>query len=354
MDSTEKKLKVIIPQDVQYKIDHGEYILRGTQVRDNLGKIVCNLESLDTADNCFFSPNIFLMQNNYTFISQSVISKKLTNELKELKCKCLAIDNKLDEVIDFQTSSLMAKDLIFNELFSMFQENSTLTDNVAVFTSGITAAAEIAINLDNYIQKYLNNTTIYYETPSWDTVLYSDHLKKSGFKPKIIKTNFNLFSDSHAFYFIYSYINIINNINILSLCLDNKIYPKYKDNLLEVRNKLIKLINHLINGFDDYNTIYNMCYSTDFCNNYHPINNISEIVEFDSNRTINDLIVANYSQKVTIDYDINRVKSLQTCISLIQEIDNLLSRCQQLSEINLEEIPNIINLVKLTLISDNT
>lgn len=109
MDSTEKKLKVIIPQDVQKKIDNGEYVLRGSQVRDNFGKIVCNLESLDVEDDDYFSPSLFVIQNNHTFISQSVISKKLISDLESYKSKFVAIESKLDEVIEFQTNSLVSK-----------------------------------------------------------------------------------------------------------------------------------------------------------------------------------------------------------------------------------------------------
>lgn len=349
MDSTEKKLKVIIPQDVQQKMENDEYILRGSQVRDNLGKIVCNLETLDVEDDDYFSPSLFLIQNNHTFISQSVISKKLISDLESYKSKFVAIENKLDEVIEFQTNSLVSKVSSFNEFFATFQEKSSLSDQRSVFSSGINAASEIAANLELYIKRYLDGTTVFHQNAHYNGQLYSDYKKIDGYKPSIERTVFSKFSDSKAFYFIYAFMNIINNLNILSLCVDKKVHPRYQDNLLEVRTKLVNLIEILINGLCNENDIYQMCYSTNYSNSYYPLENLMKIVEFDSKRSINDLILAHYPKKVSVSYDESRVDSLNTCISLIKEIDSLLSRSNQLSDLKLEELPEITELVWLAL-----
>ncbi|EOW2079513.1 hypothetical protein [Vibrio mimicus] len=349
MDSKEKKLKVIIPVDVQQKIDNNEYILRGTQVRDGLGKIVCNLESLDVEDDYYFSPNIFLIQNNLTFVSQSVISKKLISDLERCKSQFVSIENKLDEVIEFQTNSLISKVSVFNELFVNFQERSNLAEKSSVFTSGVTAAAEIAAHLDLYVKRYLDGTIVFYSNDSYNGQLYFDYKKIDGCKPEVRKTKFNNFAHSKAFYFIYAFINIINNLNILSLCLDKKVHPRYNDNLLEVRVKLVDLIEILINGICNECDIYKMCYSTNYCGDYYPLKNLTKIVEFDSKRTLNDLILNHYPKETSINYNDDRIKSLDTCISLVKEIDSLLSRGEQLSDLKLEEIPEIAELDWLAL-----
>lgn len=349
MNSTEKKLKVIIPQDVQQKIENGEYILRGSQVRDNLGKIVCNLESLDVEDDDYFSPSIFLIQNNHTFISQSVVSKKLTSDLESYKRKFIAIENKLDEVVEFQTNSLVSKVSTFNELFAMFQEKSTLLDPPSIFSSGVIAASEIASNLDLYLTRYLDGTIVFPQNTYHNGQLFSDYRKMDGYKPSIQRTEFCDFSDSKAFYFIYAFMNIINNLNILSLCLDKKIHPRYQDNLLEVRAKIVNLIETLINGLCNEDDVYKMCYSTNNSNSYYPLENLLKIVDFDSKRSIDDLILADYPKRVSVCYDGNRVTSLNTCISLVKEIDSLLSRSEQLSTLKLEEIPEITELLFLAL-----
>ncbi|MCX7258054.1 MAG: hypothetical protein NTZ64_15415 [Polaromonas sp.] len=85
MDSTTKTIKVNIPAKIQEKIDEGNYKLNGTEVRDKLGRIVCNLKSLDSDDTHYFSPHIFLQFENCTFISSTALSSRLHENMEELK-----------------------------------------------------------------------------------------------------------------------------------------------------------------------------------------------------------------------------------------------------------------------------
>lgn len=234
-------------------------------------------------------------------------------------------------------------------MFATFQEKSSLSDQNSVFSSGVNAASEIAANLELYLKRYLDGTTVFHQNSNYNGQLYSDYKKIDGYKPNIQRTEFSKFSDSKSFYFIYTFMNIINNLNVLSLYIDKKVHPRYRDNLLEVRTKLVNLIETLINGLCNENNIYEMCYSTNHSNSYYPLEKLIKIVEFDSKRSINDLILAHYPRRASIIYDESRVDSLNTCISLVKEIDSLLSRSDQLSDLRLEEMPEITDLVWLAL-----
>jgi hypothetical protein len=63
MDS-EKQLTVKIPAELQPKLDSDDYVIRGSQVRDKLGKIVCNLESLEAPSHLNSPLRYFSVSNN--------------------------------------------------------------------------------------------------------------------------------------------------------------------------------------------------------------------------------------------------------------------------------------------------
>lgn len=264
--SSTKTIQIHIPEKIQKEIDDGSYILRGNQVRDQKGRIICNLDSLEVDSDHYFSPQIFIQVNNSAFISNTAISIRLHNDLKEEKDKYLSLNNKLDRILENQTNAIISTISVFNEYFQKLSKNSYLTNERETFNAGVNAAAILSANIESYIKDYINNTIIYTAHSDFKGEELFKYIEKDGYKPRIIKSNFKNFRKHHAFYFAYSFIGIINNLNLLSLCCDSSIYEGYNENLNHIKDKLLNLLSMLINGVGDEGDIYQMCYTTNYSN----------------------------------------------------------------------------------------
>jgi hypothetical protein len=348
--NTKKSVQLNIPPEFQAKIDAGEYSLHGSLVRDKQGRIVSHLESLDIDDDHYFSPSIFVSFQSLAITSVSTVSARLQNELTQLRASYASIDSKIDRILTNQTNSLIASITHFEEHFSSLAEKSSLTDERTAFQIGTAAAAQLAAGIQSYISDYLGSTVVFYDRGHYDGERYSAYRaahENQRFPPTITRTNFHKFSESDAFFFTYSFINIINNINIISLCYTSKIYPRYEENLLQVKSQMVDLLSRLIKGLGGEGDIYQMCYSTNEHNKFQPIENINKILAY-SDTTIHSLIQRSYGNKIRIEFDEERISSINTVTRIIDDIDNLLQRKEQFDGIDLKELPELEQLKKLT------
>ena len=347
MNST-KTLQVNIPAEIQKNIDTGEYTLNGSLVRDKLGRIICHLNSLEVDDDHYFSPSIFVSIQNYAITSVSIVSIRLQSEMKELRTANTSINNKLERILGNQTNTLIASITNFEEHFNSLIEKSSLTNERETFASGTKAASDLAAHIPNYIKDYLGETVVHHREAGNDGEKYSAYLSRNlKYIPMITKSKFSNFAKSEACFFIYTFINIINNINILSLCFDSKAYSRYEENLQQVRVQMVDLLTKVINGFGDEGDIFKMCYTLNQGRNYYPIGNIEKLIKH-ANISIHDLILRNFDNKNKFDYDDDRLSSIYQIIHIIDDIDNLLKRKEQFSGLDLKELPELDQIKKLT------
>lgn len=345
MNST-KNIQVSIPSKIQEKIDANEYDLYGNQVRDKLGRIVCSLKTLDIDDEHFFSSNIFVCFESYAFISATTVSKRLQNELEQLRASYSSIDGKIDRVLSSQTNSLIASITNFEEHFNSLTEKSKLTDEKITFIAGTQAASQLAASMLNFINDYLGETRVEHKEMLYGDEKYSAYLMRDQrYLPKITKSKFNNFKESEAYYFVCAFMNIINNINILSLCYDSKIYPRYEDNLQQLRTQMVDLLSKLISGLGYEGDIYEMCYSTNERDGYCSIEYIDRLLQY-SNGNIHQLLLRNFKKRVRFDSE--RISSIHTIIRILDDIENLFNRKEQFSDLRLEDLPELEQMKKLT------
>lgn len=344
--SSTKTIQIHIPEKIQKEIDDGSYILRGNQVRDQKGRIICNLDTLEVDNDHYFSPQIFIQVNNSAFISNTAISIKLHNDLKEVKEKYLSLNYKLDRILESQTNSISSTISIFNEHFQKLSKNSSLTNEKETFNAGVNAAAILSANIESYIKDYINNTIVYTNHSDFKGEELFKYLEKNTYKPKIIKSSFKNFREQHAFYFAYSFIGVINNLNLLSLCYDSSIYEGYSENLNHVKDKLLNLLSKLIYGIGEEGDVYQMCYTTNYSNSYRSLN-INKFLMFDNKLNIDNLILRSFEKQQHIQIDENRLSSIYSIMEIIEDIDNLLSREKHLSELKLSDLPELSDLKKM-------
>lgn len=347
MNST-KKINVNIPAEIQSNIDSGHYKINGSLVRDKLGRIVCHLDSLEAKEEQYFSPSIFISIQNHAITSVSIVSIQLQNELKEFRAKYTSIDKKLDRLLANQANTLISSITNFEEHFNALISGSSLTNEKEAFATGTKAASELAAHIPSYIKDYLGEIRVYHRDKSYDGEKYSDYLARdSRYLPVLTESKFSNFTNSEARYFLYAFINIINNINIISLCFDSKIYPRYEENLQQVRAFAVDLLVKVINGLGGEVDIFEMCYTCDH-NKYHPIKNIESLLEY-VDFSIHDLILRKFGNGSNYYYyDEDRVASMYEIIRIINNIDNLLKRKEQLSDLDLNGLPELNHIKKIT------
>jgi len=348
MDST-KTIQVNIPPEIQNNIDAGEYSIKGSVVRDKLGRFVSHLDSLEVDDNHYFSPSIFVSIQSYAITSVSTVSIRLQNDLKEIRAANISINGKLDRLLGNQTNNLIACITNFEAHFNSLMKKSSLADEKGTFTAGAKAASVLAAHMPDYIKDYLGETVVFHDGVRYTGETYSTYLETHNpkYPPRITTSRFSKFANSEAYYFVYSLINIVNNINVLSLCYDSIPFPEYEENLQQIRKQMVDLLSKVINGLGGEGDIFDMCYTMNQNQESHHISIIESLTKY-ANVNIHNLIQRNFAHERKFDYDIDRVNSMYSIVRIIEDIDNLLKRKEQFSDVKLDELPELSQIKKLT------
>ncbi|OYQ69137.1 hypothetical protein B9T13_10080 [Wohlfahrtiimonas chitiniclastica] len=341
MAEQKKNIEVIIPHKIQIKIDEGSYKIKGTQVRDLKGRIVCNLDSLEQSDSEYFSPAIFQSFENCLFISKSIISLQLSNELKNYQSSMNEMSLKLDRILESQVNNINASITDFDSHFCSLMHKSSLTTKEICFQSGVKAASLLGSHMQSYLDDF-QNTTIIFSNKHDKEQTYSQYSKEK-WKPDIkLRQTSVRFSDHIVNFLAYSFLNILNNINILSVIYDKREYVDYIKNLDALEEKLSEILFFLIRPINQDDDVYSMCYSTrGYDRVYYPIDNINRILSYDKSVTMNDLIVRNYPHDSCFPYDDNRLRSIMDILDILDDISNLRCRSEQMAEINIADLNEI-------------
>lgn len=345
MDS-KKQITVNIPEEIKKNIDSGKYTIYGSVVRDKKGIIVCHLESLETKGQQWFSPNIFVSFNNSAITSLSIISNRLRDDIRELRLKVSSIDNRLSRILEGQTNNLISAVSDFEDHFSNFLKKSSLTNEREVFSKGTKAAADLAAHIPNYINDYIGSTNVFHRDSPYGGEEYRLFLDRKSKFLKVERSEFLRFESSHAYNFVCAFISVINNINILSLCYDSRIYPGYEENLQQIRKCMLSLLTQIADGLGEEGDIFDMCYSLRG-NDYYPIDQIEAVVGY-LNMNIHELILRKFNHDSVPKYDGNRLGSLYAIVKIIKDIDNLLMREKQFENLDLNDLDELKQIKQLT------
>lgn len=340
----ERKITVKIPAAIQQKIESGDYKLRGSELRDRRGRIVGNLKSLETPPENFFSPQIFVSFQQYSFVSITAVSIELRNYIDEKMQALSALDSKLDKVLERQTSELFADVSAFSENFQSLSERSVLVDEKITFASGVKAASRLASNLNSYFKEYLNLTEVWYGS-EYDSVTYESCLRDRNprLNLPVTKSKFKRFSKSHAHAFSYAFLEVLNGLNVLSIIFNGKIHARYEENLETLERALRDILNKLINGLEQEGDIYSMMYSVDEANQYYKVD-VIRIQAIQGSDTVQELICRSYGKISRKDRDLDRLDSIYDIVELLEEIGNLKARSTSLEFIDLLDSPEVTAL----------
>ena len=354
-------MEVQIPSEIQERINCGDYTLNGNQIRDKKGRIVCNLNSIIAEDKHYFSPSIFIKINNLALISNSIIPSRLEEYLDNAKSRLGSIDQKLERILKNQFNEILSKIGKSKYIFNRLRSGSSLTDAKDVFIDNVDAAFTIASHIPSYFNDYLNKTIVHH---SAGTEEYSQFITRDNRRPKILKTEFSIFQESPASFLAHSFMELINNINMLSLCFDKKTFPEYEKNLTALKDELAKLLSRLIIGLGEEGDIYDMLYTyptresawyapppsrrnTKIKENYkekYPHHfDIIEIIKYDT-ICLDDVIKRNYEVDSRCNFDANRIKSIWGIITMLEDVANLLKRNHQMENLDLISLSELSDI----------
>ncbi|MGE1152110.1 hypothetical protein [Pseudomonas kitaguniensis] len=343
MDS-EKHITVKIPPQIQQKIDSGDYKLRGSELRDKRGRIVGNLESLETPLNNYFSPQIFVSFEQYSFVSVTAVSFELRSYVETKMQVLSALDSKLDTLIERQTCSLFADVGTFTENFRSLGERSVLVDEKTTFASGVKAASGLAANLVSYFKEYVNSTEVWYGS-EYESISYEGYLRKrdSRLNLPVKKTKFKLFSNSHAYAMSYAFLEILNGLNLLSIVFNGRVNPRYEENLDALEAALRDVLEKLIQGLGNDPDIYSMMYSLDSSDRYYEVD-VFRIQGVQDTDVVQKLISRSFGKISRDERDFDRLSSIYEVVGILEEIRNLRARATSLNSIQLPGSPEVAAL----------
>lgn len=340
----DRNITVKIPAAIQQKIESGDYKLRGSELRDRRGRIVGNLKSLETPKKNFFSPQIFVSFQQYSFVSMTAVSIELRSYVDEKMQALSALDSKLDKILERQTSGLFADVSAFSENFQSLGERSVLVDEKITFASGVKAASGLASNLSSYFKEYLNSTEVWYGG-GYESVTYESCLRDRNPKLSlpITGSKFKRFSKSHAHAISYAFLEVLNGLNVLSIVFNEKVHPRYEENLGILERALRDILSKLIDGLEREGDIYHMMYSLDEADQYYEVD-VLRIQSIQGSDTVQKLIRRSYGKISRKDRDLDRLDSIYDVVGLLEEIGNLRARSTSLEFIELLDSPEVTAL----------
>lgn len=343
---TEKYIAVQIPIELKSKIDDGEYTLLGTQVRDKSGRIVCNLKALEKQGENYYSPQIFVSFQQYSFVSATAISTNLRQQLDDKMRSLSSMEEKLDRMLSRQTSSLYAEVQIFNEHFENLGEKSNLTDEKQAFSTGVKAAV-LGAAMDSYFKEYIDSVEVWsgYDNES---MTYGEYKREpqgakvyKGYKrPSIEKTKFKRFSNFDANPLAYAFLEVLNGLNLLSINYNKRVYSRYLENLEALDHTLRDLLAKLVDGLGKEGSIYDMMYVLDRDNKFEKID-ILRIQKARDQDILQSLISRSFGKENSPYRDQERLESIYNVIDILEEISNLKERAMSLESIKLENSPEV-------------
>ncbi len=348
MSDTEKIIQVNIPAEIQERIDKNELKLIGTQVRDARGRIVCNLTSLERPQGLSFSPNITVNFENCAFISGALIAPSLQDALDAQRKEFLSNTLKINRVLENQKNDLVAAVAKFDATFQVLLNGSSLISQSDAFSSGLESATLLASHLGSYVQDYIDSTTVYHHRA---TETYQEYKHGTYLRPPIItRRKFESFTDHQANFFAYSFLQILNKINIISMCYDRKILFNYFDNLDALEKTLVEALNFVMYEMGNEGDIYQMCYRSIEGNAARSgVNDVrlERIKKYDKVNDWGSLIARSSETGKVTHYDPERLSSIEALIDILEDIANLRQRALQFNGVQLDGLSELAAIRRL-------
>lgn len=348
-----KKISVIIPSHVQEKIQNGEWELDGSIVKKSKGKqIMAHLESLTVHGDQSYTPSYFSIYQDNVFLSMKCIAEEIRKYFYDNNKKFTSIDMKLDEIISNSRRDLIGE---LNYFFSSFEHLQKDNDEDAfhLIRDGAKTAAKLAQYLEPFLNQYVDEIVIYHNSSIHGEVYRNFRQNKNNRSITVSSLKYPNFASSQLKFFLYSFMELINEINILELCYKKRNNPDYKNNLSEMRRLMVNFLRTLVYGIrldartNNSLNYLDMCFKKNRDGKAFGNSQVERLVRYLDDLNVESLAMHNFGQ--SDEWEIKQDENLRIAISdvldIIEDIDNLIQRAEPQEMID-EEYIDALGILK--------
>lgn len=351
-------LEASLPTGAKQKIEKGDWRLIGVTVQDTTsGRMVANLKTVEKKSNTGYTPALFVALQNEIFISQQLMSTRIRDEFRNLKASLEEglgeIENKVDFLTEITLGQLVGE---INHFFIQcdYLKSEDIKRAETILHTGGVLAARLAGMTDGLIRDYLGNVGLSMSgrrisNKQYQALPPDSNERKWGCVegltyPDLLNTQVKRF--------IPALIEILNRLNIISVCFNQELYMGYQDNLTVLRSHLKKLLDQLVEGvpvnrgeFDDY---AQRVFGKDEQGRWIHDNEADRLAEHYDSFSRNILGARVFHRVSLTQSDWNQVNSVREVLNMIDSIDNLLLRAEDL------ENGSLLDRESVTLLREST
>ncbi|EBZ0491457.1 hypothetical protein D6445_11860 [Salmonella enterica subsp. enterica serovar Infantis] len=352
------ELEASLSDGAKKKLQDGSWRFIGATVQDTTtGKIVANLKTVEKSADTSYTPALFVALQNEICISQQLISAQIRDEFRSLGASFAEGVSQIADKIDFQTEITLGQ--LIGEINHFFLQcdhlkSGELKRAETILLTGGGLAARLAGMTDVLIRDYLGKVEV---TMRSSTISYKQY---QTLAPDSNERRWNhvtglTYPDlltTQVKRFIPALIEIINRLNIISVCFNHELYMGYQDSLRALRAHLKKLLDQLVDGvpvdhgeFDDY---AQRVFGKDDQGRWIHENEADRLAEHYESFSRNELGARHFHQVSHMQSDWHLVSSVREVLNMIDSIDNLLLRAEDL------ENGSLLDTESVTLLRENT
>lgn len=339
-------LEASLPPGVKEKLADGSWRVIGAVVQDVAkGRIVANLKTVVKEEGTDYTPALFVPIQNEVFVSEQLISSQIREGFRRLEDSVSQAVRQLEDKIDFQTNINMGQ--LVGEINHFFLSYETLKSGDAnraerVLDTGGLLASRLAGMTDVLIDAYFDTAEITYSSgQNTLTKSYKDYQASSC----------SIYGHSHQYFyvknitypdlrqswiqqFIPALIEMMNRLNIISVCFRQELYMGYEETLKTLRSKLMFVLKRLVFGFDvenrEYDDYAQRVFGKDENGQSIPDNYADRLALHFDEYSRNNLGSRNFHQIRRTQADWVLVSNVSAVLNMIANVDNLLLRGEHL------------------------
>lgn len=324
------------------KIDNGEWRVIGLSVMDTSnGRMVANLKTVTKSNQSEYTPALFVALRDEICLSQRLMSIKIRESFDKQRSILNRIEGKIDFLTDVKFAELAGE---INHFFTQCDHlhTSEAVKAERVLDHGGRLAARLAGITDALIDDYLGSVQLVVGNETMDYSMYTSREYTTGgyrYEPDVTEMTYPDFIGTRVKSFLGTLIEMLNSLNLISVCFNQELYMGYMDSLTALRVKLRALLNSLVFGVPVKEGKFK-------CKNYRALiftkdrngdwvqdNEAERLAQYYTEFSHNNLAASIYERTSGyVKRDENLFAAVTAVLNFIEDIDLLLSRGTELTE----------------------
>lgn len=334
-------LKASLPPGAKEKLEDGSWRCIGLTVQDAAnGRMVANLKTVVTEKSTDYTPALFVAIQNEIFVSQQLFSMQIREYFRRLEDSVSQSFRQLEGKIDLQTNLEMGK--LVGEINHFFLSSESLKSRDVdradrVMDTGGLLAARLAGMTDVLIDDYFDTAEITYvwcqDTLTKSYKAYQAETRNHQYW-HVKKITYPDLRQSRVQQFIPALIEMINRLNIISVCFRQELYMGYKETLKTLRSKLMAALKKLVFGLEVQNPEYDdyaqRMFGKDKEGKWICENEADRLSQHFPQFSRNNLGARVFHQIIHTQDDLTLASSVREVLNMITSVDKLLMRGEDL------------------------